>query len=167
MRLTRSVSCQLDALTFAAIVAASLDTWTTYYFIAHRLGIEKNANLALLAEHSLLWIPIVILSPPLLIPILPEVCRQSFAAFYLTLGLLFGLNNLAGIYAGRYILVDVFSFESVVISALFAGAAMLVYQLATNPIQRSLARSAAILAAWIAVFVSLDFVFHAIARFIT
>jgi hypothetical protein len=167
MRLIGPISYRLDALTFAAIAAAALDAWTTYYFLAHNLGVEKNAVLALLAQHSLAWVPVFIMSRPLFIPFLPEVCRQTFAVFFLTVGLLFGLNNLGGIFAGSYFIVDIFSFASVIISGLFFGALTFVFQLVTNATGRSLPGSIAIVVAWIGVFISFDFAFRVLAQFLT
>jgi hypothetical protein len=164
-RLISKVSYRLDALALAAIAAAALDAWTTYYFIAHDLGFEANPVLAPLARHSLIWIPAYILAQPLLIPMVPDVCRQSFATGFLVAGLLCGINNLCGIYAGRYILVDLFGFPVLVAVSVLAGMAAFVYQLVSNGADRDLIRrSVAAGARWIVIFCAMDATFYLVAQ---
>src|SRR5689334_16248839 len=89
------------------------DTWTTWVVVSRHYGVELNPVLAPLIRHSLVWIPIVLLSLPLLVPLLPEICRFVFGVYFGVAGLLFGANNLGGILYGRYFLVDMFGFPAV------------------------------------------------------
>ena len=165
MRLISMVSYRLDALTIAAIAAASLDAWTTYYFISHSLGVETNPILAPLAPHSLIWIPIFLLAKPLLIPAMPDVCRQSFATGFLAGGLIFGMNNLCGIYAGKYILVDRFGFPAITAVCMVLGTIAFGYQLVAKNTGRAwVLRSLAIAIGWIALFAIVDATFYFVAQ---
>ncbi len=85
-----------------------LDLWTTWLVISGHYGIETNPVLAPLIRHSLIWIPIYLLSRPLLVPFLPEMCRIAFALYFAATGFLFGINNLAGVLSGDYFLVSIF-----------------------------------------------------------
>lgn len=164
-RLISKVSYRLDALTIAAIAAAALDAWTTYYFIAHGLGSEANPILAPLARHSLVWIPIYLLAQPLLIPVMPDVCRQSFATGVLAAGLICGINNLCGIYGGRYILVDVVGFPAIVAITVLLGVLVFAYQLLSKEAGRELVlRSLAIAVCWIVILVAVDAAFYLVAN---
>jgi hypothetical protein len=163
--LISKVSYRLDALTIAAIAAATLDAWTTYYFIAHGLGTEANPVLATLARHSLIWIPIYLLAQPILIPAMPDVCRQPFATGFLAAGLLCGINNLFGIYAGTYIVVDRLGFPAIVTICMLLGLLTFIYQLFSKGTGRELAlRSLVIAACWIIVFIALDAMFYLAAQ---
>jgi hypothetical protein len=159
-------SYRLDALTIAAIAAAAFDAWTTYYFMAYDLGLEANPILASLARHSLIWIPVYLMAQPLLIPAMPDICRQSFAIGVLTASLLCGINNLCGIYAGKYILVDLLGFPAIVAASVLLGLLTFVYQLLSKEAGRKLAlRSVAIAVLWIVIFVAVDGTFYLGAQF--
>ena len=154
-------SYRLDALTIAAIAAAALDAWTTYYFMAYDLGFEANPILASLSRHSLIWIPVYLMAQPLLIPAMPDICRQSFAIGVLTASLLCGINNLCGIYASKYILVDLFGFPAIVAVSVLLGLLAFVYQLLSTKADRKLAlRSVAMAVLWIVIFVAVDATFY-------
>ena len=155
------VSYRLDALALAAIAAATLDSWTTYYFIAHGLGVEANPILAPLARHSLIWVPDYLLAKPLLIPAMPDVCRQAFATGFLAASLLCGINNLCGIYAGKFILVDLLGFPAIVAVSVLSGLLVFVYQLLSKGAGRELVlRSVAIAVCWIIIFIAVDATFY-------
>jgi hypothetical protein len=164
MQIGRRISHRLDAYTLTAILAAALDAWTTGYFLVHRLGVETNPILAPLVRHSLVWIPIVLLSRPLLIPLLPDVCRQAFAVFYITTGTLFAINNASGILAGSYFLVEVFSFESVIIAGLMFGVITFAGYLLVRKGQPTAARAVAQALVWIAIFAAFDGIFALIGH---
>lgn len=167
MRLTSMVTYQLDVLTIAAIAAATLDAWTTYYFIAHNLGVETNAVLAPLARHSLIWIPTYLLAKPLLIPAMPDVSRQAFAIGFLASGLLFGVNNLCGIYAGKYILVDHFGFPAIAVACFLLGILAFLYQLIIKNAGRSSnLRFLAIALLWLGVLAGVDAAFYLAVTFL-
>lgn len=94
------------------LAAATFDTSTTWLVISGNHGVETNPTLAPLIQHSLIWIPIYLLSRPLLVPFLPPLCRFTFALYFALAGLLFGANNLAGLLTGRYFLVDTLGFPA-------------------------------------------------------
>jgi hypothetical protein len=96
----------LDPLVLVMFAAVILDTCTTWFFVSHHCGVEKNPTLAPLVRHSLIWIPIYLLCRPLMVPFIPDTCRFAFSIYFGLQGLLFGLNNLSGILCGRYFLVD-------------------------------------------------------------
>jgi hypothetical protein len=94
---------------FAGVI---LDTLTTWAFVSQHRGFEQNPILAPLTRHSLIWIPIYLLCRPLLVPLLPDLCRFGFGVYFGLAGLLFGANNLAGSFFGRYFLVEMFGFQA-------------------------------------------------------
>jgi len=155
------VSYRLDALSLAAIAAATLDTCTTYYFLAHDLGVETNPILAPLARHSFLWIPIYLLAKPLLIPAMPDACRSAFAVGYLASGLLLGLKNLGGIYFGKFFLIDYLGFTATVIACAGLGVGAFLFPLIQrNAGRASSIQSVAIALGWTAAFIAVDAAFY-------
>ena len=149
------------------LAATALDVWTTYYVLSHGLGVEMNPVLGPLVQRSLIWVPVYLLTNPLLIPAMPDVCRQSFAVFYLAIGLLFSINNLCGIYAGNSVLVDCVGFQAVRGLALLLGALTFAVRLA-NPSAAKLSavRSTVILLGWIAVLSVIEWLFYLASRFL-
>ncbi|WP_146394817.1 hypothetical protein [Planctomycetes bacterium CA13] len=99
-----AVKFRFDLLIIAVLAVALLDTVTTYYFVAHDLGIELNQILAPLTSNSLLWIPVYIVLPKLLVAVMPTPCRQAFAIYFLTVCGTFTINNFVGICGGPYFL---------------------------------------------------------------
>lgn len=89
-----------------------LDVWTTWITVSRHHGFEMNPSLAPLIRHSLIWIPIYFLCRPLLVPLLPEMCRFGFGVYFGFAGLLFGVNNFAGIFFRRHFLVNTFGFPA-------------------------------------------------------
>ena len=87
-----------------------LDAWTTWFIVSRHIGFETNPILAPLVRHSLIWIPVYLLLRPSLVPFFPDVCRFSFSIYFAFAGVVFGLNNLAGIFYGRYFLIDAIGF---------------------------------------------------------
>lgn len=158
---------RLDALTGAMLAATALDAWTTYYFLSHGLGVEMNPVLAPLVQQSLVWVPVYLLTPTLLVPAMPEVCRQSFAVFYLAIGLLFSINNLGGIYAGSFALVDSVGFQAIRGFGLFLGALAFIGLLDfANAAKPSALRCTAIALVWIPVFGAIEGLFYVASRFL-
>ena len=98
----------IDGLVVAMLAAALLDTATTWFALSHRLGNEGNHLAAVLFRHSAFWIPVYLLSRPLLVPLLPKLSRRAFAVFLLTDQLLAGINNLGGILFHRYVIAEFF-----------------------------------------------------------
>jgi hypothetical protein len=159
------ISYRLDSLTIGTIAVAALDAWTTYYFITHGLGVEKNAILASLAQHSLLWIPVHTLMRALLVPMMPDVCRQTFASSLLTAHSLLAGNNLSGISIGRFILVDTIGFAAVVGISASVGVITFIYQLATKHSScASVAYSTALVMVWLIILSAVEGVFYLIGR---
>ncbi len=157
------VPYRVDWLVLAAIVVSFLDSITICVFHTSRTGVITDPILAPLANHSLAWIPVYRLAVPLLIPIMPNVCRQSFAVFYLFVGLLFGINNLSGHYLGRFVFVDSIGlYPTVGICFLFASLAFCV-RLASS---RNTAQSFGNTAAWLVLAVMLQGIFFAVGRFV-
>lgn len=103
----------MNAVVVGMFAGAILDAWTTWIVISRHYGFELNPILAPLIRHSLIWIPIYLLCRPLLVPLLPEICRFGFGVYFGLTGLLFGANNLTGIFYGRYFLMEAFGFPAV------------------------------------------------------
>ncbi len=145
--------------------ATALDAWTTYFLLSGGLGVEKNPVLAPLAQHSLLWVPVYLFTPTLLVPAMPDVCRQSFAAFYLGLGLLLGINNLRGIVAGSFFLIDGVGFPAVVAACLFVGATVFAVQLSTASARKaSLRQHLAVVVVWTTFFCFFEGLYYVAGR---
>ena len=109
--LTRShhtliVPFRLDGLTVAALTACLVDAVSIWIFFANGTGIIADRILAPLAASSAAWIPIYRLAVPVLIPVMPQTCRQSFAVFCLTSGIGFSINNLSGHFWGDFVLLS-------------------------------------------------------------
>ena len=104
---------RLDFFTVTAICASVLDALTTFCFIVTGTGSEMNTALSPLIEHSLAWIFIYILSRPLIIPLLPDLSRLVFAVYFLTVCLVFAINNFWGIVNGDYFATRILGFHGV------------------------------------------------------
>ncbi len=160
-----AITYRLDLLTLSTIAATALDAWTTYYFIAHGLGVETNPILGPLAKHSLIWIPVYGSTPALLIPTMPDVCRQTFAIPYLAAGVLLGINNLCGIQLGWFALIDSLGFYNVQAALIGTGVIAFMYKLAaTFTSWTSAARSTAIVVSWLAAFGAIETLFYFTGR---
>ncbi len=118
---------RVDLVTAAMFAGALLDTWTTWVFVSRQHGFEQNPTLALLIRHSLIWIPVYLLCRPLLVPLLPEICRFGFGVYFGFMGLLFGTNNLGGIFHGHYFL-DTIGFPTAQGICLLLGVAVFVWK---------------------------------------
>lgn len=148
---------------FAGVV---LDVWTTWIFAAHHHGFEQNPVLAPLMRHSLIWIPIYLLCRPLLVPLLPELCRFAFSAYFGFDGLSAGVNNLTGILCGRYFLVDTFGFSALQCASVLIAVTVFVWGLwmrASNVQERK--RHVMIASCWIGFFLLLELIFFTVGRF--
>jgi hypothetical protein len=141
----------------AMFAAMALDAATTCFFLSRGLGVEMNPVLAPLVQQSLIWVPVYLFAQPLLVPTMPEVVRESFAAYYLAVGLLFGINNLCGMLLGTYVLVDNLGFEAVRAGGLIVAATTFAGRLAARKTTwKSAGQCIAIALLWIAVFAVIE-----------
>lgn len=158
---------RFDRLTVAMLLAAILDSVTTYYFLSRRLGIELNPILAPLASHSLLWIPVCIVMPKLLVGVMTPPSRQAFASYFLTLCSTFALNNLIGICGGQYF-IDIIGYRTVQVAALVVAIACFQRQLHAGCSNRkSRTQAVKIAACWIGVYLLIDGAFLVASRTVT
>lgn len=142
-----------------------LDAWTTWVVISRQYGFEMNPILAPLIRHSLIWIPIYLLSHPLLVPLLPECCRLAFAVYFGLAGLLFGANNLAGILYGRYFLMEAFGFQAPHVACALIAILVFIWTLwrrASNAQERKQHILTAL--RWLGIFALLELGFFAAGR---
>ena len=124
-----------------------------------------NPILAPLIRHSLIWIPIYLLCHPLLVPLLPEICRFGFGVYFGLAGLLFGANNLAGIFYGRYFLMEVFGFRALQGACVLFAIAVFIWRL-WRRVGNAQKRKQHIITAsrWIGIFVLLELGFFAAGK---
>ena len=83
---------RMDLLVLAALLVNAVGTGIVYSLLDGFVALSDPV-LAALIEKSVLWLPIYRLLPILLLPAMPDVCRQTFASFYLAVGILFGVND--------------------------------------------------------------------------
>jgi hypothetical protein len=149
----------------AMFAATILDVWTTWALVSRNYGVELNPTLAPMIRHSLIWIPIYLLCHPLLVRLLPEMSRFGFGVYFAFAGLLFGLNNLAGILYGRYFLIETFGFPASQGICMSFGIAVFIWKLrghASNAQEKK--RHVMTALCWIGIFVLLELVFLAASR---
>ena len=152
---------RLDGWAIAAISASVLDSVSIGLLLSQGTGVIRDPILGPLAARSLLWIPVYRLAVPLLIPLMPKVCRQSFAVFYLAVGLLFSINNFSGHYAGWFVFVDSFGlYVSLALCLIPATQAFGVYSMRAGDFARSLRTTLA----WIAFAFMIQAAFLGISR---
>jgi hypothetical protein len=142
-----------------------LDTWTTWVVVSRHYGYEMNPTLAPLIPHSLIWIPIYLLSRPLLVPLLPEICRFGFCVYFGLTGLLGGANNLAGILYGRFFLMDTFGFQMPQVAYALIAIIVFIWML-WRRVGNAQERKRQIITAlrWIGIFVLIELGFFAAGR---
>ena len=99
---------RLDRLVIAAVLASMVNAVSICIFHSHGTGVIGTPILTPLAAQSIVWIPIVCLAGPILIPSMPDVCRQTFATLFLSVGVTFSINNLSGHYLGKFIFVETY-----------------------------------------------------------
>jgi hypothetical protein len=144
---------------------AILDTWTTWLVVSRYFGFEMNPALAPLIRHSLIWIPVYLLCRPLLVPLLPEICRLAFGVYFGLTGLLFGANNLSGILYRRYFLMDMFGFQGPHVACVLIAITVFIWTL-WRRVHNAQERKQHIITAlrWIGIFVLLELGFFATGR---
>jgi hypothetical protein len=148
---------RLNLLTSCMICAAGLDVCTTCIFLAYKLGTEMNLVLAPLANHSLAWVPIYLLSRPLLVPFMPEPCKTSFATLFLIAGLTFGINNLSGITTGYFAVVQTIGMEPANATAVLISIGVFFLQLRkTLSTRRESVCSIVVFLLWIGIFLLME-----------
>ncbi len=149
----------------AMIAATLLDVVTTWVIISNSYGFEANPVLAPLVRHSLFWIPVYLLCRPLLLPLLPCLCRFGFVTYFGISSLLFGVNNLSGILWGHYFLMDNFGLAPVEAACALMATAVFISKLwkVTPDIQ---GRRLNILVAlfWIGIFALIELGFFAVGQ---
>jgi hypothetical protein len=118
---------RVDLVVVIMFAGSILDAWTTWVFASRPYGFEQNPTLAPLLRHSLMWIPIYLLCPPLMVPLLPEVCRLGFTVYFGFAGFVFGVNNLSGIFYGRYFLIDLLGFAVLQGSCILFGLTVFIW----------------------------------------
>ncbi len=123
----------IDLLIVISLSAALLDIVTTYLFISRGLGFEANPVCGPLFSRSLVWIPVYLLVRPLLVPFLPEIPRRTFAGYFLSIGLVGGVNNLGGILFHKFFLVDTVGFWLPLGFCVMGAIGLFIYQLRRNP----------------------------------
>jgi hypothetical protein len=107
------IAFQVDGLLIAALFATALDAGTTCWFLMSGAGFETNPVLAPLAQRSLAWVPVYLIAPKLVLFMMKKAYRDPFALFFLISGLLLTVNNLDGIFTGRFFLVASFGIVGV------------------------------------------------------
>ena len=142
-----------------------LDTWTTWVDASRHYGFEQNPTLAPLIRHSLIWIPIYLLCRPVLVPLLPEICRFGFGVYFGFAGLVFGANNLAGIFYGRYFLIEALGFPVLQATCVLFAIIVFIWKL-SRQVSNAQKRKEHIITAlrWIGIFVLLELGFFAAGR---
>lgn len=163
--LRRGQTYRIDLVVVGMFAGVLLDTWTTWAFASQHRGFEQNPILAPLIRHSLIWIPIYLLCRPLLVLLLPELSRFGFGVYFGLGGLLFGTNNLAGSFYGRYFLMEAFGFQVLQGACiLFAIVAFIwaVWRRASNAQERKHHITTGL--CWIGVFLLLEMGFFAAGR---
>ena len=157
---------RLDFFPVMAIITALLDALTTFWFVANGSGVEMNAVLAPLIQHSVVWIFIYIFARPLIIPLLPDLSRIVIAVFFFTVSLIFGASNLSCILLGDYFATRLFRFYGVLaFSAAMAFAAYL-YQCIKLIGSGNWAFNTILLLVFVASFIAIEYVFFAIGRLV-
>ena len=155
------MSYRLDFLTVGMIAATALDAATTYYFISRGVGQELNPVLGPLTERSLIWIPIYFAIPTLLVPAMPDVCRQTFAVPHLIGGLVFGMNNLGVILSGQAPILDAIGYYNLEAAVLLIGLLTFAYQVKTRSKDwASAIKSTRTVFTWIVAIAFLEGVFY-------
>jgi hypothetical protein len=144
---------------------AVLDAGTTWVFVSKHYGFEQNPILAPLVRGSLIWIPIYLLCHPLLVPLVPEICGLGFAVYFSLVGLTFGANNLAGIFYGRFFLVEVVGYEALHAACALVAINVFIWTL-WRRVSDSQERKRYIITAlcWIGIFVLLELGLFAAGR---
>ena len=122
-----------DGLLIAALLATVLDAGTTFWFLRSGVGFETNPVLAPLAQRSLIWVPIYIIAPKLILLMMKKVFRDPFALFFLITGLLLSINNLDGIFNKRFFIVDTFGLAGVLTAGFICAAGWFFVRLAREP----------------------------------
>jgi hypothetical protein len=154
---TLIVPFRLDWLTLAAFVASLMDAVAIWIFFSNGTGMIGDRILAPLASKSPVWIPIYRLAVPMLIPVMPQTCRQSFAVFYLATGVAFSINNFSGHFLGKFVFLDS-------IGLLPTGAACFVFAIVAFYLgvmhSRNVTRSLRNTMAWTAFAALIQFAFY-------
>ena len=155
----------VDLKVAGMFAGAGLDAWTTWLVVSHHYGVEANPVLAALTRCSMVWTPAYILCRPLLVPLIPEPSRAAFAFFFTVLGLLLGLNNLAGILYGHYFLVDTLGLPQVFTGCVLAAVVYFGWRLCrhTRDLQER-RRHVSTGLFWIGVFGLIELGFYAAGR---
>src|SRR5262245_22824365 len=82
IRVRRRPAYRVDWVTGIMLAGSILDVCSTWVVVSRPHGFELNPVLGPLIRHSLVWIPIYLLCRPLLVPLLPEMCRLGFGIFF-------------------------------------------------------------------------------------
>lgn len=155
------VPYRIDRFAMAAILASLLDSISIGLILIYGTGVIGDPILGPLAAHSLFWIPIYRLAVPLLIPLMPQVCRQSFAIFYLAVGVLFSVNNFSGHFIGWFVFVETIGlYVSLAICFVPAIQAFGVFAIRSGKFARPLR----ITVAWIVIALMIQATFFIISR---
>jgi len=161
----RGQAYRIDLAVIGMFAGVILDTLTTWAMVSNHRGFEQNPILVPLIRHSVIWIPIYLLCRPLLVPLLPELCRSAFSVYFGFDGLSGGVNNLTGILYGRYLLVDTFGFPALQVASVLIAITVFIWGLwrhASNAQERKHHVITGL--CWIGIFVLLELVFFAVGR---
>ena len=145
------------------LAGVMLDSATTCVFISQNRGVELNPVLGALSQLSLAWVPIYLICRPLLVPLAPSSCRWSFCIYFGLNGLLSGLNNIDGIYTGRFFLSETIGYPALQAIGLLGGVACFIWGLSSKPEERKAELLTAI--GWVGGFILLELLFFAVGSF--
>ena len=157
------VPYRLDWLVSSAIAFTVLVSYGTYLVQSNGTGVIVDPILSRLVAHSVIWIPIYRLGSPILLPLMPDVARQTYGVLFLSIGVLFSINNLSGHYFGNFVFVDNLGFFPTV--GFCFGLALIVFCLrsvASGNVLRSLRNTAF----WLAIAVLVHVFLYGASRLI-
>ncbi|KAA5536082.1 hypothetical protein FYK55_28215 [Roseiconus nitratireducens] len=109
---------RVDLWAATTFLATLLNASSIWIFFTNGTGAILEPILTPLAQQSALWIPVYCFAVPLLIPFMPDTVRQTFAALFISVGLIFGINNLCGHFLGAFVFVNTFGWYQTVVCCL-------------------------------------------------
>jgi hypothetical protein len=154
------VPYRLDLLTLITIAASAIHSLTVWWFLSNGSGRILDPDLARLASHSLLWVPIYHLTGPALLAVMPRTCRESFASLFLAIGIVFSINNACGALWGRFVVMENVNLPTAV--GICVASALVVFAILTISRQHRI-RTLLHGMTWLCVICLLKSVFYAIS----
>ena len=156
-----AVRPRLDWFVCSTFVVSALSAIAIYLYHSTGTAMIGDPILARLAEHSVVWIPIYRLSPVILIFFMPNGVRQSFAVFFLVVGILSCVNDFGGHFFARYLVQEAITIPTAFILCFSLSCLYSVTLFLSSSNRRRLTRNTL---GWLAVVLAVEGVFFAIGR---